>query len=110
MSFDISNLAPVNPSAAPVSLATGALRGAPRIWTYVTEDTHATVDSADYFNGDVAYGGAYHLLEVGDVILVVIADSGALSTTLSGWHIVNAKADGTLDVRDVTALTTTDTD
>lgn len=110
MAFNLANLAPAgNPSKGVSSIASGALgQGAPRLWTYVTEDTHATVDSAGYFNGGVAYGGAYNLLALCDIIYVVVAAAGAVSTY--GTHIVNGKASGTLDVTNVTVGTMTDSD
>lgn len=108
MSFDIKNFAPVNPSVGPVSLAAGALRGAPRMFTYLTEDAQTAIDAAGYFNGGVAYGGAYNMLEIGDLIYVVTAATSAFSQ--AGLAIVNAKASGTVDVTNVTVLTTTDSD
>lgn len=90
------------------SIAAGALTGAPGLWSYVTEDAHATVDGAGYFNGGTAYGGAYHALKKGDIIFVVVAAAGAVSTY--GTHIVIDKASGTVDVSNVTVGTMTDSD
>lgn len=110
MAFALKNLAPAgNPSAGVSSIAAGALGvGAPRRWTYVTEDAHTTVDGAGYFNGGVAFGGAYNLLQVTDIIDVVVVAAGAVSTY--GPHIVVDKASGTVDVTNVTTGTVTDSD
>ena len=107
MAFDKAYLNPVGGQSK---------RGkAPQVWTYATLDTHATVDSAQYFNGgsNTPYGGAYNLLEIGDIIYVVvwataIGAGGTLSTY--GTHIVKDKASGAIDVTDVTVGTVTDTD
>jgi hypothetical protein len=90
------------------SISAGALVGAPKLWSYVTEDAHATVDSAGYFNAGTAYKGAYDLMEKGDVIFVVVAAASAVSTY--GTHIVIDKASGQLDVSNVTVGTMTDSD
>lgn len=99
---------------ANLNLVSGSKRGkSPQIWSYATLDAHATVDSAGYFNLGVAYDGAYHLLEIGDIIDVVvwataIGTGGTISTY--GRHLVKDKASGTVDVTDVTVGTVTDTD
>jgi hypothetical protein len=107
MAFDITNLSPVGGNSR---------RGkAPQMFTYATLDTHATVDSNQYFNGgsSTPYGGAYNMLDIGDVIFVVvwstaIGTGGTLSTY--GTHIVKDKASGAIDTTDVTVGTVTDTD
>lgn len=83
--------------------------GAPCMWSYKTADTHATVDTAGYFQS------IRDILNIGDVILVVVvtnlgASNEALAT--AGWHVVKDKPalPGSIDVTDVTALTVTDTD
>lgn len=104
MTFALANLQMVG----------GSRRGkAPAIWTYATLDAHADVDGAGYFNAAVAYGGAYHLLEIGDIINVVvwataIGSGGTFSTY--GTHCVKDKASGTIDTTDVTVGTATDSD
>jgi hypothetical protein len=76
---------------------------APRIHTYRTEDAHATVDTAGYFNP------VRSLLEIGDLIyVVVVTGGGALST--AGWHVVATKTATAVDVTNVTALTVTNSD
>lgn len=110
MAFNIQNLASAGNNARPITDRTaGALgRGAPQMWTYVTEDAHTTVDGAGYFNGGTAYGGAYNQLNIGDLIYVVVLSSAAVST--AGFHVVVDKASGTLDVTNVNAITLTDSD
>lgn len=113
MAFQLRNFAPLgNPSKGVSSIAAGALgQGAPRLFSYITEDAHATVDDAGYFNGGVAFGrgvdSAYNLLQIGDIIFVVVVSSGAVSTY--GTHIVVDKASGTIDTTNVTVGLMTDT-
>lgn len=104
MAFNIDNLVPIgSPAKRCTDLTAGALgKGAPTLWSYITEDTAATVDSAGYFNS------AIKLLEIGDVILRVTVASAALST--AGFHVVKDKSATAIDVTDVLALTMTDTD
>lgn len=83
-------------------------------FSYWTLDAHTTVDGSGYFNGGaVGYGGAYHLLERGDIIDVVVW-SGAIGTggnpLTYGPHLVLDKASGFVDVTNVTAGTVTDSD
>jgi hypothetical protein len=105
MAFDLTNFSP---------LGGNSRRGkAPQLFSYATLDAHTDVDAAGYFNGAVAYGGAYHLLERGDIIYVVvwataIGTGGTVSTY--GPHVVIDKADGTVDVTNVTTGTVTDSD
>lgn len=80
---------------------------APRIWTYKSEDTLATMDGAGYFNG------ATTLLKPGDKIhAVVVATLDADPETVSdaGTLVVLTNASGVVDTSDETALTLTDTD
>ena len=105
MAFTIANLQPVGGQAK---------RGvSPQVFSYATLDTHATVDAAGYFNSAVAYGGAYSMLEIGDIIDVVvwataIGTGGTLSTY--GRHIVKDKSAGTVDVTNVTVGSVVDSD
>lgn len=110
MAFILKNFAPLGNNSNPITdLTAGALgKGAPAHFTYATEDTHATVDSAGYFNGGVAYGGVYNSLHIGDIIWVTVFSAGAFSTY--GHHAVKDKASGTVDVTDVTVGVATDTD
>lgn len=105
MAFDITNLQPLG--------GQGKRGKAPQVFTYATLDAHTTVDGAGYFNSSTAYGGAYNMLEIGDIIYVVvwataIGTGGTVSTY--GTHIVVDKASGTLDVTNVTTGTVTDSD
>jgi hypothetical protein len=79
--------------------------GAPQRWSYRTQDAHATVDTAGYFNE------VFDLLEIGDIIdVVVVNGSGALQTY--GPHCVITKNPATrvVDVTNVTVGTVTNTD
>lgn len=84
----------------------------PQQFTYATLDTHATVDTAGYFNGGVANGGAYNILEIGDMVDVVVWATAIGTGTIStyGRHIVLAKAAGVLNTSDVTVGAVTNTD
>lgn len=77
--------------------------GAPQVFTYRTQDAHATVDTAGYFNA------RRQLLEVGDLIdVVVVNSSGALQTY--GRHCVITKTATAVDVTNVTVGVVTNTD
>lgn len=106
MAFILRNLAPIGPSSArpPSGAGETTAFGAFGLWSYRTEDSAATVDSAGYFNA------AASLLRNGDIIIrVTINGSGAAQT--AGFHLVNqVNAAGVVDVADVLALTVTDTD
>lgn len=105
MAFDIAYLNP---------LGGNSKRGkSPQAFTYATLDAHTTVDGSGYFNSSTAYGGAYNMLEVGDIIYVVvwstaIGSGGTISTY--GPHIVMTKSAGTIDVSNVTTGTVTNSD
>lgn len=104
MAFDITNLSPVGGNSR---------RGkAPQMFTYATLDAHTTVDGSGYFNSSTAYGGAYNLLDIGDIIYVVVWSTAIGTGTIStyGPHIVVDKASGTIDVTNVTTGTVTDSD
>lgn len=79
-------------------------------YRYDTLDTHATVDTAGYFNNaddDVNFA-------VGDIIEVIVWATAIRTGTIStyGTHIVNAVAatTGIVDVTNVTVNVVTDTD
>lgn len=110
MAFLLKNFAPLGNSSKPLKdITSGALgHGAPQHYTYGTEDAHATVDGSGYFNGAVAFGGVYNLLNIGDVIHVTVFASGDVSTY--GTHVVTDKASGTVDVSNVTVGLMTDSD
>lgn len=105
MAFNLTNFSPIGGNSR---------RGkAPQMFSYATLDAHTDVDASGYFNAAVAYGGAYHLLEIGDIIFVVvwataIGAGGTMSTY--GPHIVIDKESGVVDVTNVTTGTVTDSD
>ena len=104
MAFAIANLAPVGNTAKPLSgVGTATLKGAPTVWSYVTADTLATVNSAQYFNS------AKTLLKTGDLVIVL---SGAGSGgTLAQALCTVVSNDGTdVDVADGTVIAQTDGD
>lgn len=106
MAFDITRLQP---------LGGQGLRGrASQLWSYWTTDAHTTVDGSGYFNGGVANSGAYNMMEKGDIIWVVVwsgtIGTGGISTGTYGPHIVCDKANGQIDVTNVTTGTVTDSD
>ena len=105
MPFILRNLAPIGPSSARPPAAAGEATGfgAFGLWAYRTEDTAATVDTAGYFNG------AASLLRAGDVIIRITVNSSGVPQN-GGFHLVNSNASGVVDVADVLAFTTTDTD
>lgn len=71
------------------------------LWHYTTEDTAATVDSADYFND------AADMLRVGDMLFANVDTDG---TPAGGIFYVNANASGAVDVADMTQIGGSDTD
>jgi|11BtaG_2_1085332.scaffolds.fasta_scaffold42282_2 hypothetical protein len=92
MAFDRSNIA----------LADAGLNsGLPRRWSYTSIDTDTAISTAGYFND------ASDLVKVGDVITVNADTDG---TPLYGRMLVNANSGGVVDVSDVEAFTTTDTE
>ena len=110
MAFALANFAPIGNSSKPLSgVGTATIKGAPSIFSYATADTKATADTAGYFNGGVAYGGAYNLVNVGDMIYA-LTGAGSGGTLAASLLIVNSKSGGVLDVNDGTAITMTDTD
>lgn len=110
MAFDITNLAPIGNSSKPLSgVGTTDLDGAPSVWSYATADTAATINTAGYFNGGVANGGAYNLLNVGDLIYA-LTGAGSGGTLAPRLFVVLSKASGVLDVNDGTTLSTSDAD
>jgi hypothetical protein len=99
MAFILKNLSPVG--------ATASKGPVPGIWSYKTDDAHATVDTAGYFNN------ASTLLGIGDILwVVVVTNLGAPNEAVAtyGHHIVLSNAAGVVDVSDVTVGTVTDSD
>lgn len=78
-------------------------------YRYDTLDTHATLDSAGYFNNS----DDTLILRVGDILDVVVWASAVRTGTIStyGRHIVNAVTGaGVVDTSDVTVGVVVDTD
>lgn len=102
MTFDIANFAPVGNTSKPLTgFGTATLKGAPSVWSFATNDTLATVNTAGYFNG-----AAKHL-NVGDLIYGVCDTDGTPAPAL---FYVNANDGTTVDVADGTTVSVTDTD
>jgi len=80
------------------------------IWKYKTADTHATVDTAAYFNED---GSPLKLGDIINVLVVTNIDASNEATSTYGTHLVNSVTRGNpdvIDVSDVTVGVATDTD
>jgi len=77
----------------------GAGGSAPRLWTYTSADSIATVNTTGYFNG------ASDLLTIRDIVFVV--DSATPSSTIVN---VLSNAAGVVDVSDGLTIPETDTD
>lgn len=77
--------------------------GQPQCFTYRTDDAHAAVDSAGYFNA------VRTMLEVGDMIDVVVVNGAGVVQTY-GRHIVMTRTATAVDVSNVTVGVVTNTD
>lgn len=77
--------------------------GQPQVWTYRTDDAHAVVDTAGYFNA------IRTLLEVGDLIDVVVVNGAGVLQTY-GRHAVITRSATAVDVTNVTVGLMTNTD
>lgn len=75
--------------------------GLPRRFAYTSTDTDTVISTAGYFDN------AADMLNVGDVINV-LADSDG--TPVYGRVLVNSNTGGVVDVSDIEAFTTTDTE
>lgn len=73
----------------------------PRSFTYTSTDTDTVISTSGYFNG------AEDILNVGDIIQVNADTDG---TPAYGRVLVIESASGTVDVADIEAYTTTDTE
>jgi len=71
------------------------------LWHYTTIDLAADVDTTGYFNG------ASDMLRVGDIVVANVDTDGVPA---SGFYLVNANTAGVVDVADMTAIGTVDTD
>lgn len=92
MAFDRTNIALAD---------AGQNSGLPRRWSYTTTDTDTQVSTSGYFNN------AADLLSVGDVVTVNADTDGS---PVYGRVLVNANDGTTVDVSDIEAFTTTDTE
>jgi hypothetical protein len=84
----------------PPALFASAVGGMSRFWVYKSADPIATVNTANYFTNGGALG-----LKVGDLMYV-------WDTVNALGHLVfvNATGNGTTDITDGLAITSTDTD
>jgi len=71
------------------------------LWHFTTIDLALDVDTTGYFNV------ASNMLRVGDIIIANVDTDGVPG---SGFYLVNANALGVVDVADMTAIGTVDTD
>lgn len=95
MAFTRSTFSPVGDPAGPT------YAGAPRLWSYKTDDLAASVDDAGYFNELV------NELIVGDIIMAQ-CDADSTGRTF-GFFAVNANDGTTVDVADLLGIGATDT-
>jgi hypothetical protein len=93
-----------------LNLVAGSKRGkSPQVWTYRTNDTAATVDTAGYFdNGNTTNTGMRNSMNVGDMIYIHANAAGTVPTF--GLHIVTQNSSGIIDVTNAVALGGTDSD
>lgn len=89
MAYDSSNLYCIS----------GATGDAPRVWSYATTDTAATVNTSGYFNN------ASQILNVGDKIYAAV-DTGGTPDYVD--FVVLSNASGVVDVSDGDSLTKAD--
>jgi hypothetical protein len=71
------------------------------LWHFTTVDLGTDVDTSGYFND------ASDMLRVGDII---VANTDTAGTPSSGFYLVNANTAGQVDVADMTAVGSADTD
>lgn len=105
MAFLIANFQPIG--------GQGKRGKAPQLWGYWTTDAATTIDGAGYFNAATNFGGAYHLINLGDIIFAVIWTTAVETGTVTdaGVFIVNGKtAAGVIDVTNAVDLFVTDAD
>jgi hypothetical protein len=85
-----------------LNLASGSKAGnAPQIWTYKSNDVSGDIDGAGYFNAAAA------LLKVGDLMYI---HSAADTTPGFGLAVVNSNTGTVVDITNLTALGTIDSD
>jgi len=71
------------------------------LWHYTSVDLAADIDTAGYFND------ASDMVRVGDMVM---ANADTDGTPASGIYLVNANTGGVVDVADMTAVGSVDTD
>ncbi len=102
MAYNPLRLTTVGPSGLMVnSVATQPLL--PRLWTYQSADTMATVRAANYMSDAKQRG-----MKVNDLVLVVTAADGAAATAVN-LAVVMAVASTGADLADGTAISVTNT-
>ena len=100
MAFDLDKLVLVGPDGN---------SGSGRNWRYKTEDVHATVDGAGYFN---LASGLLKVTDILDVVVVTNIDASNEAVATYGRHIVNSVViePAAVDTSDVTVGVVTDSD
>jgi hypothetical protein len=85
-----------------LNLVSGSKAGnSPQVWTYQSADAIGDIDGAGYFDS------AASILKVGDLMYVY---SGVGGSTAFGFVVVNANSGTVVDVTNVTAIGTIDSD
>ncbi len=106
MAFALANFAPAGNSSKPPSGVTGPaadLKGAPCLWSYMTADTSATINTSGYFNE------VFDLLHIGDLIFG-LAGANSGGTLAPSIFVVLSKAASVVDVSNGEPITISDTD
>jgi hypothetical protein len=85
-----------------LNLASGSKAGSsPQIWTYQSADAIGDIDTSGYFNS------ASSILNIGDLMYVY---SGVGGSVAFGFVVVTSNSSGVVDVTNVTAIGTIDSD
>jgi hypothetical protein len=85
-----------------LNLVSGSKAGnSPQVWTYQSADAIGDIDGSGYFNS------AASILNVGDLMYVY---SGVGGSVAFGFVVVNANSGTVVDVTNVTAIGTIDSD
>jgi hypothetical protein len=84
-------------AASGLAFLAGANNAGPRLWSYKSADAKATVDTSGYFNDMSAQ------LNVGDFIFAYVSDG-------YGVFVVVSNSSGVVDVGDLVAFQSADTD
>lgn len=88
-------------------VSSGANGFSPTVWSYKTDDTHATVDTEDYFLD------AINEIRLGDIIWVLVVtdlDVAAEAIATYGHHLCTVNAAGVINMSAVTVGVVTDAD